>query len=126
MDVTQLSQDQRKQNSVHDNYSKNHTIMSDLSISFGGSLIIPSSQGTNLGVKFDDNMSFNSHINNITSEGYFYMNNFYRVADKCNLDLKVQMITSYILPLIDYCNFVLVAATSFNRYKVQKLLNAAV
>ena len=105
---------------------QNCDILTNTCISFGGSLIFPSPEGTNLGVKFDNAMSFSSQINSITSKGYFYLNNFTRVADKCDFNLKVQMVTSYILPLIDYCNFVLVSASQSNRYKVQKLLNSAV
>ena len=104
----------------------NCRILSDVCISFGGSSIFPSEEGVNLGVKFDDSMSFSGHINAITSKGYFYMNNFFRIADKLNYDLKVQMVMTYILPLIDYCNLILVSATQSNRYQLQKLLNSAV
>ena len=101
-------------------------LLSDMLISFGGSIILPSADATNLGVKFDSSMSFASHINSITSKGYYYLNNFYRVADKLTFDLKVQLITTYILPLLDYCNVVLTAATQGNVNKLQKLLNSAV
>ena len=106
--------------------SSNCTILSDVCISFGGSTIFPSITGTNLGVTFDSAMSFNAHINSLTSKGYFYMNNFYRIADKLDYDVKVQMVMTYILPIIDYCNLVLVSATQSARYKLQKLMNSAV
>ena len=104
----------------------NRKRFSDICISFGGSLLFPSVEGVNLGVTFDNTMSFSSHIKATTSKGYFYMNNFYRVADKLNFDLKVQMVMTYILPIIDYCNLVFVSATQSDRYKLQKLLNSAV
>ena len=104
----------------------NRERFSNICISFGGSLLFPTTEGANLGVTFDDTMSFSNHINTITSKGYFYMNNFYRVADKLNYDLKVQMVMTYILPLIDYCNIILISATQSNRYKLQKLLNCAI
>lgn len=101
-------------------------LLSDMLISFGGSIILSSDNTTNLGVKFDSSMSFENHINGITSKGYHYLNNFYRVADKLTFDLKVQLITTYILPLLDYCNVILTAATQSNVNKLQKLLNNAV
>ena len=104
----------------------NRERFSNIYISFGGSLLFPTTEGANLGVTFDDTMTFSNHINTITSKGYFYMNNFYRVADKLNYDLKVQMVMTYILPLIDYCNIILISATQSNRYKLKKLLNCAV
>ena len=101
-------------------------IFSDLCISFGGSLIFPSQVATNLGVTLDSAMSMSHHINSITSRGYFYINNFHRVADKLTHDLKVQLVTNYILPLIDYCNVTFTCATASYRCKLQKLLNSAV
>ena len=103
-----------------------NSMFSDLCVSFGGSTIFPSTNARNLGVNFDSSMSFLSHINDITSKGYYYLNNFYRVADKLTFTLKVQMITTYIIPLIDYCNVIFTAATQLAVNKLQKLLNTAV
>ena len=100
----------------------NRKRFSDVCISFGGSLLFPTVEGVNLGVTFDDSMSFSSHIKSTTSKGYYYMNNFYRVADKLNYDLKVQMVMTCILPLIDYCNLVLISATQSDRHKLQKAI----
>ena len=102
------------------------SIFTDLCISFGGNIIIPSITATNLGVTLDSSMSMCSYINSITSKGYYYMHNFYKVADKLTFDLKVQLVTTYILPLLDYNNILLVSATKQYRYKLQKLLNNAV
>ena len=106
--------------------TNNRSIFSDLCISFGGSIIIPSDTAKNLGVILDSNMSMIDNINAITAKGYYYLHNFYKVADKLTYDLKVELITTYILPLIDYCNVLLFCATKVNRAKLQKLLNNAV
>ena len=103
-----------------------NNIFSDLCLSFGGSIIFPSMIATNLGVTLDSSMSMSNHINLISSKGYFYIHNFHRVADKLTHDLKVQLITTYILPLIDYCNVIFTCATQAYRFKLQKLLNSAV
>ena len=102
------------------------SIFTDLCISFGGSLVFPSQVAINLGVTLDSSMSMCDHINAVTSKGYYYISNFYRVADKLTHELKVKMVTSYIIPLIDYCNVTLTCANSAYRYKLQKLLNSAV
>ena len=100
--------------------------LTDICLSFGGSLIFPSLDAANLGVTFDHNMSMTKQINSVTSKGYFYLNNFYRVADKLTIDLKVQLITTFILPLVDYCNVVYTCASRYYCQKLQKLLNSAV
>ena len=106
--------------------TKHCNMFSDLCLSFGGTTIVPSLTAKNLGVTLDSNMSMISYINMITSKGYFYLHNFYKVADKLTHDLKVELVTTYILPLLDYCNILLFAATKVNRAKLQKLLNNAV
>ena len=102
-----------------------YNIFSDVCLSFGGSTIFPSVIATNLGITLDNSMSMSSQINSITSKGYFYLHNFYKVADKLNYDLKVQLITTYILPLIDYCNVLYTCSTKSYRHKLQKLLNSS-
>ena len=106
--------------------SQNRNNINNICISFSGSIVLPSSSAKNLGVKIDSSMSFQDQINSVTSKGYLYLHNFYRVADKLTHDLKVLLVTSYILPLIDYCNVVFVSATKCYVNKLQKLLNSAV
>ena len=106
--------------------NNNCNMFTDLCISFGGSIIEPSPTATNLGVTLDSSMTMCSYINSITSKGYFYLHNFYRVADKLTYTLKVQLVTTYILPLLDYNNILLFSATTLYRTKLQKLLNNAV
>ena len=98
---------------------------SDVCLSFGGSTIFPSVIATNLGITLDNSMSLSSQINSVTSKGYFYLHNFYKVADKLTYDLKVQLITTYILPLVDYCNVLYTSCTKAYRHKLQKLLNSS-
>ena len=89
-------------------------------------MILPSDAAVNLGVKIDSSMSLKDQINCITSKGYFYLNNFYRIGDKLTHELKVQMVTTYIIPLVDYCNVILLCASKQSINKLQKLLNSAV
>ena len=101
-------------------------IYTDLCISFSGNIITPSLNAVNLGVTFDNTMSMTAYINNIVSKGYFKLNNFWKNAGKLTYDIKLQLITTYILPLIDYCNISFIAASKLNISKLQKLLNSAV
>ena len=93
-------------------------MFSDLCISFGGTTILPAHTAKNLGVVLDSNMLMINNINAITSKGYFYLHNFYKVANKLKYELKVELVTTYILPLIDYCNILLFSATKANCAKI--------
>ena len=101
-------------------------ILSNLCISFSGSVITPSLDCVNLGVTFDNEMSMHTYINSIVSKGYYHLGKFWNVADKLTVELKLTLITSYILPLIDYCNVTFLAASKMFVDKLQKLLNSAV
>ena len=101
-------------------------ILSNLCISFSGSIITPSLECVNLGVTFDNKMSMHRYINSIVAKGYFKLSNFWNVANKLTVDLKISLVTSYILPLIDYCNVTYIAASKQFLHKLQKLLNSAV
>ena len=101
-------------------------IYTDLCISFSGNVLVPSSSAVNLGVTFDSTMCMDKYINVIVSKGYFKLNNFWGNADKLTYDLKLQLVTTYILPLIDYCNIIFLASSKSNVGKLQKLLNSSI
>ena len=103
-----------------------YNVYTDLCISFSGNIIAPSLNAVNLGVTFDSTMSMETYIKNIISKGYFKLNNFRRNADKLTYDLKLQLVTAYILPIIDYCNITFLAASKLNVNKLQKLLNSSI
>ena len=101
-------------------------LLSNVCISFSGNVVLPSVEWENLGVTFDSKMSMNTYINSIVSKGYYQLSNFWNIADKLTVELKLSLVTSYILPLIDYCNIACMAASSLFVHKLQKLLNSAV
>ena len=101
-------------------------MLSNVCLSFSGNVILPSADWENLGVMFDSKMSMHTYINSIVSKGYYQLSNFWNIADKLTVDLKLSLVTSYILPLIDYCNIACMAASSSFIHKLQKLLNSAV
>ena len=106
--------------------NENCNVFTDLCILFSGNIITPSLDAVNLGVTFDSTMSMTPYINSIVSRGYWQLSNFWKTADKLTYELKLQLVTSYILPLIDYCNITLIAASKCNLKKLQKLLNSAI
>ena len=98
----------------------------DLCISFSGNVICPSLDAVNLGVTFDSAMTMKTYINNIVSKGYGQLSNFWKAASKLNVSNKLQLVSCFILPLIDYCNITFLAASKEHTGKLQKLLNSAI
>ena len=102
-----------------------HAIYPDLCISFSGNLIEPSLNAINLGVTFDSSMILDANGNNIVSKGYAQLSSFWRSASRLTIKNKLQLVSAFILPLIDYCNITLLATSKSNMNKLQKLLNSA-
>ena len=103
-----------------------HNVYPNVCIAFSGNLISPSLDAVNLGVTFDSQMTMNTYVNNIISKGYGQLSNFWRAARRLSVDNKLQLVSSFILPSIDYCNITLLATSKHNMQKLQKLLNSAV
>ena len=93
---------------------------------FGNNLIECSGTAENLGVIFDDSMTFTQQISKIVSSGYSTLKNLWDMAGSLTRDLKLQLVHSLIISKIDYSNTVLLAANKGNRHRLQKLLNSCV
>ena len=121
-----INEDKTKLLMISSKKDYTHNVYKDLCISFSGNVITPTLEVVNLGVTFDAEMSMTPYINTIVSKGYGQLSNFWKTADKLTYELKLQLVTSFILPLIDYCNITFIAASKFNVNKLQKLLNSAI
>ena len=93
---------------------------------FNGNVICCDTKADNLGVIFDNTMSFDQQIGNIVSSGYSTLKNLWNIGNSLTVDLKLQLVHSLIISKIDYSNTLLLAASKGNRHRLQKLLNSSV
>ena len=96
------------------------------SLCFGDEIIKSEIKAKNLGVIFDNAMSFNPQINNIVSSGYNTLRNLWNIAGTLTLELKLQLVHALIISKIDYSSTILLTANKGNRHRLQKLLNSSV
>ena len=89
-----------------------------------GCRIPVSTMVTNLGVKFDTQLSFSPHINAICSQSYKLLRNLASVRKFLSSDELRLLVQSIIVSRIDNCNSLLYGVLVQNINKLQKLQNA--
>ena len=77
------------------------------SISVGSYTAHPSLQVRNLGVVFDQNMSFNAHATSVSKSAYFQLHNISRKRKSLTKDAAAACIHAFVTSKLDFCNALL-------------------
>ena len=96
------------------------------SLNLGEFSFEPVTKAKNLGFLFDHQLNMNDQINAVSQACYLNQRNLRRIGARLTHDLKVQLVHSNILSIIDYCNAVYGVLTEKNIHKLQKIQNNAV
>ena len=81
--------------------------LSDLSISVGDSQVFPSSKVRDLGVVFDQYLTFHDHIGGICRSTHFHLRSSGIIRNLLTFDATTQQIHALITTRLDYCNSIL-------------------
>ena len=81
--------------------------LSDLSISVGDSQVFPSAKVRDLGIVFDQYLTFHDHINGICMSTHFHLRSIGRIRNLLTFDATVQLIHALITTRLDVCNSIL-------------------
>ena len=79
----------------------------------------------NLGVIFDENFSFNDHINQLSRKSHYQLikvKNIKKYMDKTTLEMVIH---SLIFSNIDYCNAIFHSLPEYQLHKIQRIQNYA-
>ena len=83
----------------------------------------PSKTARNLGVTFDQNFNFKSHISKICSSCYYHIRDLRRIRKHLNLEQAKTLATSLIMSRLDYCNSLLQGLPVTDIQKLQRVQN---
>ena len=101
-----------------------------MNIEIGESLIqnvsCGNDHGTSLGIKLDDNLSLQRHVNDLRKKCYWKLNNLRVIGRYLNEDLKKTLVKTLILSQIDYCNALYVGLPGYLIKKIQGVINSGV
>ncbi|KAK3517451.1 hypothetical protein QTP70_011638 [Hemibagrus guttatus] len=97
----------------------------DLAISLNNSMISPSATAHNLGVTMDNQLSFSSHVTNVTRSCRFLLYNIRSIWPFLSTQATQVLVQSLVISRLDYCNSLL-AGLPLNAIRpLQMIQNAA-
>ena len=97
----------------------------DLAISFENSLIVPSVEAKSLGVVLDGQLSFSTHIANLTRSCRFLLFNIRRIRPFLSREATQVLVQSLVISRLDYCNSLLAGLPMQAIRPLQLIQNAA-
>jgi len=83
----------------------------------------PSKTARNLGVTFDQNFCFKSHISKVCSSCYYHIRDLRRIRKHLNLEQAKTLATALIMSRLDYCNSLLQGLPATDIQKLQRVQN---
>ncbi len=105
---------------------KNHTSNNlEHCLTFDGCSLYSSSSVRNLGVLFDSNLSFDSHISNICKTAFFIFKNISKLRPMLSMSNVEMLIHAFITSRLDYSNALLGGCSARLINKLQMVQNAA-
>ncbi|KAK3554931.1 hypothetical protein QTP86_001562 [Hemibagrus guttatus] len=96
----------------------------DLAISLSNSMISPSATARNLGVTMDNQLSFSSHVTNVTRSCRFLLYNIRRIRPFLSTQATQVLVQSLVISRLDYCNSLL-AGLPLNAIRPQQMIQNA-
>ncbi|KAK3571505.1 hypothetical protein QTP86_012846 [Hemibagrus guttatus] len=97
----------------------------DLAISLSNTMISPSATARNFGVTMDNQLSFSSHVTNVTCSCRFLLYNIRRIRPFLSTQATQVLVQSLVISRLDYCNSLL-AGRPLNAIRpLQMIQNAA-
>ncbi len=91
----------------------------------GCSVNSSSSSVTNLGVLFDSNLSFESHVSSICKTAFFHLKNISKLRPMLSTSNAEMLIHAFMTSRLDYCNALLGGCSARLINKLQLVQNAA-
>ncbi len=92
---------------------KNHTNNNlEHSLTLDGCSLDSSSSVRNLGVLFDSNLSFDSHVSSICKTAFFFLKNISKLRPLLSMSNAKMLIHAFMTSRLDYCNALLGGCSS--------------
>ncbi len=88
------------------------TVQNDFTIQLGSSTITPSTSWSNLGVIFDDHLTFKEHIAKIARSCRFALHNIRKIRPFLTEHAAQLLVQDLVISRLDYCNALLAGLPS--------------
>ena len=86
--------------------------------------MVPADKVKNLGVIFDSDNSYSSHITSVCRACYYHLHDLHRIRKYLTLETAVLVANAMVSSRLDYCNSLLYGISKANITKLQRVQNA--
>ena len=100
--------------------------LNDLSVSVGDMQVSPSSKVRDLGVVFDQYLTFHDHISGICKSPHFHLRSIGIIRNLLTFDATAQLIHALITTRLDLCNSIIYNLPNNKIERLQRIQNQAV
>uniref|UniRef100_A0A3B3TCC0 Reverse transcriptase domain-containing protein n=1 Tax=Paramormyrops kingsleyae TaxID=1676925 RepID=A0A3B3TCC0_9TELE len=95
------------------------------SITFSGQNIPLSTSVTNLGVKMDPQLTFDTHIKHLCKSTFYHLKNIAKLRPTLSLADAEKLVHAFVSSRLDYCNALLIGIPGKNIQRLQYIQNSA-
>lgn len=88
--------------------------------------VAPVKAASNLGVVFDETMSFKSHISDVCKSSFYHLRNISRIRKYLTRGTTEMVVHAFVTSKLDYCNSLFYGLPKFLIAKLQSVQNSAV
>uniref|UniRef100_A0A3Q3G6B9 Reverse transcriptase domain-containing protein n=1 Tax=Labrus bergylta TaxID=56723 RepID=A0A3Q3G6B9_9LABR len=103
---------------LRETFSSDLTVLSDISLA-------SSTTVRNLGVLFAQDMSFSSHIRQVSRTAYFHLRNIFKIKNILSQNDAEKLVHAFVTSRLDYCNSLLSGCSGKSLKTLQLVQNAA-
>ena len=87
--------------------------------------VAPVKAASNLGVVFDDTMSFKAHISDVCKSSFYHLRNISRIRKYLTREATEMVVHAFVTSKLDHCNSLLYGLPKFVIAKLQSVQNSA-
>ena len=93
-------------------------------ISFHGTLLSPTTSCRNLGVIFDNDLSFSNHISKICSSSFYHIRQLRQIRSSLDSNSAILLANALVISKLDYCNSLYYNLPASSIQRLQRVQNA--
>ena len=94
-------------------------------IKIGEESVSPVESCRNIGVTYDETLSFDEHIRSITKTAFWHLRNIYQIRHYLDTDSLLILVHAFITSKLDFCNSLLIGLPKCLLKRLQSVQNAA-
>ena len=110
---------------INNHISSSRDLSNITAINIGEESISPVESCRNIGVTYDETLSFDEHIRSIAKTAFWHLRNIYQIRHYLDTDSLLILVHAFITSKLDFCNSLLIGLPKCLLKRLQSVQNAA-